>query len=360
MGLSSRFDLEVLGLRATSAKRSSSCPLERREEPKAPEPAAPLVVTKPEREGDKLTAVPEEPSTFVAEYALERMRKHSSGEDGAPRTWLRVVHSGYGSQAWAEALKDSVHTHVTTARHQEGIYVLLRKGAAVEDLVDDLMAMNLEVRKMTQFKEMKRSNKSRLQFKASVTVFPTAKAQAEHDKLVPVADDESDQASDETEPVGTLSHSVISVPKSAFHGFRAHLDRSLTAGAQPHFLQSYLGPQKGQKGLARGLSTCSTASSVGTPASWGGDWTVGASFEGCVADPRGNYAVPMQQMGMQMQMPQQPMQQMQMPQAMQVVYVQVPVGQMMQDGQVPAGQMVQMVPDVQVPMGQMMQAVPAH
>jgi hypothetical protein len=153
---------------------------------------------------------------------------------------------------------------------------------------------------------------------------------------------------------------VISVPKSAFHGFREHLDRSLTAGAQPHFLQSYLGPQKGQKGLARGLSTCSTASSVGTPASWGGDWNVSASFEGCVADPRGNYAVPMQQMGMQMQMPQQPMQQMQMPQAMQVVYVQVPVGQMMQDGQVPAGQMVQMVPDVQVPMGQMMQAVPAH
>merc|ERR1719352_1067837 len=219
------------------------------------------------------------------------MRKHSSGEDGAPRTWLRVVHSGYGSQAWAEALKDSVHTHVTTARHQEGIYVLLRKGAAVADLVDDLMAMNLEVRKKTQFKEMKRSNKSRLQFKASVMVFPTLKAQAEHDRTVPVADDESEGASDETEPVGTISHSVVSVPKGALQGFRAHLDRSLTTGAQPHFLQSYLGPQKG---LARGISTASTASTVGTPGSWGGDWNVTASFEGCVSDPRGN-PVPMQQ-----------------------------------------------------------------
>merc|ERR1719409_2422862 len=84
--------------------------------------------------------------------------------------WIRVVHSGYGNAVWHEDLRASNLTFVAASAHPEGCYVHIPPNTSVDDIVNTLTQINLGVRRKTQFADMKRANKSRLQFKNEVLV----------------------------------------------------------------------------------------------------------------------------------------------------------------------------------------------
>merc|ERR1719482_969622 len=134
-------------VRSTSTKRSNSCPLPG-EVPVTITPASPVTpARRPGRMAAKpAPAFPAEPLSRASEMAREKMRQLTGM---VPSTWVRLVHSGYGSQTWVQDLRDSNHVHIVTERPQEGIYVRVPTGEPVNDLVDKLMAMNLVVRKKT-------------------------------------------------------------------------------------------------------------------------------------------------------------------------------------------------------------------
>jgi hypothetical protein len=80
-------------------------------------------------------------------------------------SWFRVVHSGYGQEAWRAAVQH--HGLVVIQAHSpaEGTYVRIPDETSPEDMVLMLTDINLSVRRRTRFKDMNRANKSRLQFK---------------------------------------------------------------------------------------------------------------------------------------------------------------------------------------------------
>lgn len=89
-------------------------------------------------------------------------------------TWFRVVHSGYGQEAWRAAVQN--HGLVVIQAHSpaEGTYVRIPDETSPEDMVLMLTDINLSVRKRTRFKDMNRANKSRLQFKVEPFVVSSA------------------------------------------------------------------------------------------------------------------------------------------------------------------------------------------
>jgi hypothetical protein len=93
---------------------------------------------------------------------------------GHDTTWFRVVHSGYGQEAWRAAVQN--HGLVVIQAHSpaEGTYVRIPDETSPEDMVLMLTEINLSVRKKTRFKDMNRANKSRLQFKVEPFVVSAA------------------------------------------------------------------------------------------------------------------------------------------------------------------------------------------
>jgi len=167
----------------SGSRRSNSCPPtyvapENATQPKTDEPQEEANETE-DRPKDRPRAndIPEEPVSRVSKAAADRMRLLTQLWRQTATKWVRVVHSGYGNQAWKHDLKNSSHTFVAACSHPEGSYVHIPDGTTVDQIVDDLMEMNLAVRKKTQFRDMKRANKSRLQFKALITV-PSADGKA--------------------------------------------------------------------------------------------------------------------------------------------------------------------------------------
>jgi len=84
--------------------------------------------------------------------------------------WIRVVHSGYGSATWEDALRRSDVSWVAASKKPEGVYVYVPADMGKDGVCQALKQLNFAVRRDTYFRDMKRSNKSRLQFKEEIVV----------------------------------------------------------------------------------------------------------------------------------------------------------------------------------------------
>merc|ERR1719456_1839091 len=141
---------------------------EEKKEEKKEEPASP-VETKAEA---KVEAKPakDDPRQRVGSQPMAEMRLLTQIWRMEQTRWIRVVHSGYGNAVWHEDLRASNLTFVAASAHPEGCYVHIPPNTSVDDIVNTLTQINLGVRRKTQFADMKRANKSRLQFKNEVLV----------------------------------------------------------------------------------------------------------------------------------------------------------------------------------------------
>jgi hypothetical protein len=138
------------------------------EEEKKEEPAAPAEA----KAEAKVEAKPakDDPRQRVGSQPMAEMRLLTQIWRMDQTRWIRVVHSGYGNAVWHEDLRASNLTFVAASAHPEGCYVHIPPNTAVDDTVNTLTQINLGVRRKTQFADMKRANKSRLQFKNEVLV----------------------------------------------------------------------------------------------------------------------------------------------------------------------------------------------
>merc|ERR550514_84431 len=137
-------------------------------EEKKEEPAAPAEA----KAEAKVEAKPakDDPRQRVGSQPMAEMRLLTQIWRMEQTRWIRVVHSGYGNAVWHEDLRASNLTFVAASAHPEGCYVHIPPNTAVDDIVNTLTQINLGVRRKTQFADMKRANKSRLQFKNEVLV----------------------------------------------------------------------------------------------------------------------------------------------------------------------------------------------
>jgi hypothetical protein len=112
-------------------------------------------------------------ATSVSQEAFDEMQRVSMKLNRAT-TWFRVVHRGYGQAPWLKELESSNLAFVHGPFASEGDYVMIPEGLGVDKIVEILTKVNLTVRKIVWFREMKRSNKSRVLFKwEPFTVSPT-------------------------------------------------------------------------------------------------------------------------------------------------------------------------------------------
>jgi hypothetical protein len=100
----------------------------------------------------------------ISATSLQDMRRVSISI-GCATNWLRVVHSGYGQDAWQLALQEHGLTVLQAQSPAEGAYVRVPDDKSAEDMVIFLTEINRNVRRRTRFRDMNRANKSRLQFK---------------------------------------------------------------------------------------------------------------------------------------------------------------------------------------------------
>jgi hypothetical protein len=100
----------------------------------------------------------------ISATSLQDMRRVSISL-GCATNWLRVVHSGYGQDAWQLALQEHGLTVLQAQSPAEGAYVRVPDDKSAEDMVIFLTEINRNVRRRTRFRDMNRANKSRLQFK---------------------------------------------------------------------------------------------------------------------------------------------------------------------------------------------------
>jgi hypothetical protein len=109
----------------------------------------------------------------ISPSSLQDMRRVSK-QLQCDTTWFRVVHSGYGQDAWRVAVQSHGLTVIRAHSPAEGTYVRIPEDTSPEDMVLCLTDINLNVRKKTRFKDMNRANKSRLQFKVEPFVVSVA------------------------------------------------------------------------------------------------------------------------------------------------------------------------------------------
>lgn len=100
----------------------------------------------------------------VSSHALEEMQ-YITDRGGESTVWMRVVHSGYGQDTWRTSLRTCGLTCVFAQSPSEGAYVHLPAGWNRQQLINTMNDINLDVRRRVRFRDMNRSNKSRLQFK---------------------------------------------------------------------------------------------------------------------------------------------------------------------------------------------------
>jgi hypothetical protein len=117
----------------------------------------------------------------ISPSSLQDMRRVSK-QLQRDTTWFRVVHSGYGQDAWRVAVQTHGLTVIRAHSPAEGTYVRIPEDTSPEDMVLVLTEINLNVRKKTRFKDMNRANKSRLQFK--VEPFVVSATESEKPVLV--------------------------------------------------------------------------------------------------------------------------------------------------------------------------------
>jgi len=112
---------------------------------------------------EELTFVPATEDR-VSPHALEEMQ-YITDRGGENTVWMRVVHSGYGQDTWRTSLRTCGLTCVFAQSPSEGAYVHLPAGWTRQQLINTMNDINLDVRRRVRFRDMNRSNKSRLQFK---------------------------------------------------------------------------------------------------------------------------------------------------------------------------------------------------
>jgi len=117
----------------------------------------------PEAMKEELTFVPATEDR-VSSHALEEMQ-YITDRGGESTVWMRVVHSGYGQDTWRTSLRTCGLTCVFAQSPSEGAYVHLPAGWNRQQLINTMNDINLDVRRRVRFRDMNRSNKSRLQFK---------------------------------------------------------------------------------------------------------------------------------------------------------------------------------------------------
>jgi hypothetical protein len=79
--------------------------------------------------------------------------------------WLRVVHIGYGGELWLLLAKTRGFLIVVSLLAAEGLYVEIPPRLTVEEVIEVLSDISTEVRRLTRYKDMSRSNKSQILFK---------------------------------------------------------------------------------------------------------------------------------------------------------------------------------------------------
>jgi hypothetical protein len=109
----------------------------------------------------------------ISPMSLNEMRRKSR-QMGHETQWLRVVHSGYGLEAWRQGARDRGFFLVCSLSSAEGMYVQIPPRSTVEQVVDVLLDVNMTVRRQTRYKDMNRSNKSRLQIKCEPFIVPVS------------------------------------------------------------------------------------------------------------------------------------------------------------------------------------------
>jgi hypothetical protein len=143
--------------------------------------------------------------------------------------WIRVVHSGYGSATWEDALRRSELSFVAAKTKPEGVYVYVPPETGKDRICQALKQINFAVRRDTYFKEMKRSNKSRLQFKEDLVV--------DADGLI----QEEEAATSAGSAFGSLAQSSCSCSVSGDE-FGADPIGDLASGSRD--IDSFLAPEK--------------------------------------------------------------------------------------------------------------------
>lgn len=101
---------------------------------------------------------------------VEKMRLLEPPAEGATVRWIRVVHSGYGNEIFADEVAATGYSLVGAKSRQEGYYIKAPEDQDIPSFVERLKAINKTCRDRSAFKEMKRSNKSRVHFKSEVAI----------------------------------------------------------------------------------------------------------------------------------------------------------------------------------------------
>jgi len=106
----------------------------------------------------------------MSRSTISQMQQFAKKLNAKSSRWIRVVHSGYGSATWEDALRRSDVTWVAASKKPEGVYVHVPTEMGKDGVCQALKQLNFAVRRDTYFRDMKRSNKSRLQFKEEIVV----------------------------------------------------------------------------------------------------------------------------------------------------------------------------------------------
>jgi len=106
----------------------------------------------------------------MSKATISQMQQFAAKLNLKSSRWIRVVHSGYGSATWEDALRRSDVTWVAASKKPEGVYVHVPTEMGKDGICQTLKQLNFAVRRDTYFRDMKRSNKSRLQFKEEIVV----------------------------------------------------------------------------------------------------------------------------------------------------------------------------------------------
>jgi hypothetical protein len=169
----------------------------------------------------------------ISPSSLQDMRRVSK-QLQCDTTWFRVVHSGYGQDAWRVAVQNYGLTVFRAHSPAEGIYVRIPEDTSPEDMVLVLTEINLNVRKKTRFKDMNRANKSRLHFKVEPFVVSAA-TDGEKPALVPTTrftglacqkDDDSELLSEVSFSESSASQTAAAASVSTTTGGGSAMDES--------------------------------------------------------------------------------------------------------------------------------------
>jgi hypothetical protein len=102
----------------------------------------------------------------IAATTLVQMECIMLARGCATMKWFRIVHSGYGKPLWFQLVEATKRPLVGSRSKAEGCFVAVLPGETIDEVVDEMIAINLQVRRLSRFQSMKRANKSRVQFKS--------------------------------------------------------------------------------------------------------------------------------------------------------------------------------------------------